>query len=342
MAGFFETIAALRERAPLLAAWGIDGAFAGARALYARDGDLCEEMFRDAAFPADFAGALQSGPRGRWGIVECGNARIFLEPLAQGRKLVICGAGHVALAVIRLGVMLDFEVTVIDDRQAFVERAKAAGAHRAVCSPFGEALQQTGGDPSTAFVVMTREHAHDVECLRWILPKCSAYVGMMGSRSRTEQIRQLLLDEGFDAEAVRKAHMPIGLPIGSKTPEEIAVSVMAQVIQVMNACDAGEAFPPGMLEELIALENGKTGPAVLAMIVEKTGEAPRRPGTKLLVKADGRFVGTVGGGTAEAVILRTAGSMLREGCRDSRLVRINLEKGAMYCGGEIAVFMLPL
>ena len=81
---------------------------------------------------------------------------------------------------------------------------------------------------------------------------------------------------------------------------------------------------------------------VLAMIVGKDGEAPRRPGTKMLVKADGHFTGTVGGGSAEARILKCAGDMLREGCRESRTARLTLEKGTMYCGGEITVFMLPL
>ena len=193
------------------------------------------------------------------------------------------------------------------------------------------------GDLSTAFVIMTREHVHDVECLRKILDKPFAYAGMMGSRSRTEQIRDQLREEGYDPQRADAVHMPIGLPIGSRTPEEIAVSVAAELIRDMNAADPGEIFPPGMAEELAGHPQG-----VLTMIVEKNGEAPRRPGTKMLVRNDGSFLGTVGGGYAEAEILKTAGQMIREGCRESRLVRISMQKGTMQCGGEIAVFLLPL
>ena len=339
---FFDSIMANKSHDPLLAAWVIEGASAGAKALFAWDGARWVAVCRDEAFPAACADAIQRGPRERSGVAALEGARLFLEPVARGRRLVVCGAGHVSVPVIQIGGMLDFDVTAIDDRAEFAEKARVAGARLAICAPFEEALDSIAGDDSTAFVIMTRAHAHDVDCLRRILRKPHAYVGMMGSHSRTEAIRRQLLDEGFDVEAVREAHMPIGLPIGSRTPAEIAVSVMAEVVSVMNMMDAGEGFPPGMIEALAAVEGGAAPSAVLAMIVEKRGEAPRRPGTKMLVQPDGRFIGTVGGGTAEAMILSAARDMLDEGCRESRLIRVALEKGAMYCGGEIAVFMLPL
>ena len=342
MTGFFESIAALKAHRPLLAAWGTSGKSAGAKALFAWESGRCEEICKDAAFPAACAERILNGSGRPGGTVEWAEGQFFLEQITAGRKLVICGAGHVSMPVVRIGRMLDYEITVIDDRKEFTEKAREAGAQHVVCRPFGEALDGIGGDPSTAFVIMTREHAYDMECLRLVLGKPRAYAGMMGSRSRTEQIRKQLLEEGFDAETVREVHMPIGLPIGSRTPEEIAVSVTAELIRVMNASDAGEGFPPGMAEELAALEKGEGPAAVLAMIVEKNGEAPRRPGTKMLVKAGGQFLGTVGGGSAEAAILKTAGSMLREGNRETRLVRITMQKGTMHCGGEITVFLLPI
>ena len=78
------------------------------------------------------------------------------------------------------------------------------------------------------------------------------------------------------------------------------------------------------------------------MIVEKSGEAPRRPGTKMLIREDGSITGTVGGGYAEAQIMLTAGKMIREGIRECRLVSIGMQKGTMQCGGEITVFLMPL
>lgn len=330
MPEFFRIIANERSRRRLLAAWAMDGASAGARALFGWDGARYEPIYRDAAFPAALL------PEGE-GLLEYMGTRVFVEQISGGRRLVVCGAGHVALNVIRLGAMLGFGVTVIEDREAFAERAKEAGAERVICAPFAEALDAMEGGPLTAFVVMTREHVHDVECLRRILKKPWAYAGMMGSRSRSASIRRNLLDEGFDPGRVEAVRMPIGLSIGARTPEEIAVSVMAELIAVINGIDTGEGFPPGMLEALTA----PGAAAVLAIIVEKTGEAPRRPGTRLLVRADGSFMGTVGGGYAEAVLLKTAAGMLREGCRESRLVRVSMKKGALQCGGEIAVLLIP-
>lgn len=325
MPGFFEFIAKADQ--PMTAAWIIEGKNAGAKALFDRQ----ETVFREEGFPEELAGIIRTAQPG---ILESEGSRVFLERISDGKKLVICGAGHVALCVIRIAVTLGYEVTVIEDREEYAVKARAAGAHHVLCRPFGEALDGIADDPLTAYVIMTREHIHDVECLRRILKKEFAYAGKMGSRSRTEQVRRQMLEEGFDARKVDLVHMPIGLPIGSRTPEEIAVSVAAELISVLNAADPGEGFPPGMAEELAAGPDG-----MLAMIVEKEGEAPRRPGTKMLIRADGSFLGTVGGGYAEAEILKTARQMISEGNRESRLLRITMKKGTMHCGGEITVFL---
>ena len=345
MPGFFESIAFRGPDRQMLAAWVFAGAAAGARALFVREGDHYEQVCREEAFPEDCAAEILKLSGEPEGILEQGDTRVFVEQINMGRKLVICGAGHVALFVIRIGVMLGFEVTVIEDREEFAARAAEAGARHVICKPFTEALDEMKGDPATAFVIMTREHVHDISCLRRVLEKEYAYAGLMGSRSRTGRIRDQLLVEGYDPQKVGQVHMPIGLRIGARTPEEIAVSVTAELIQAMNEADTGEGFPAGMAEELAALTDlsGAERPAaVLSMIVEKTGEAPRRPGTKMLVRKDGSFLGTVGGGYAEAMILKAAREMLREGNRESRLVRIVMQKGTMMCGGEITVFLLPI
>jgi len=335
MAGFFETILRRKGSGQLLAAWIIEGENAGARALLNREGLL----FRDETFPEGLAAGIRESGGRQEGVPGKNGVRIFADYLSDGRRLVICGAGHVSLCVIRLGVMLGYEVTVIEDREEFAGKARTAGAQQVICKPFGEALDGITGDPATAFVVMTREHVYDVECLRRILKKNYAYVGMMGSRSRSQNVREQLLDEGYEVRKVNEAHMPIGLPIGSRTPEEIAVSVMAQIIQVVNTADPGEDFPAGLPEELAAIEREEGNRGVLAMIVAKSGEAPRRPGTKMLLREDGSFLGTVGGGYAEAVILETARKMLREGTPQNTLVQVSMKKGIMYCGGEIEVFL---
>lgn len=337
MSGFFETIAGGGKDGPLLAAWIISGRNAGNGAVFSCNENGYAPRFRDETFSPETAGRICEQPPGITGIMESGGERIFLEQIPGGRKLVICGAGHVSLSVIRLCATLGFDITVIEDREEYAGKARDAGANHVICKPFGEALDGIDGDLSTAFVIMTREHRHDVDCLRRILQKPYAYAGMMGSRSRTEQIRQQMREEGFDVRKAEQVHMPIGLPIGSRTPEEIAVSVAAELIREMNAIDPGEGIPEGMAGELAGNPQG-----VLAMIVEKSGEAPRRPGTKMLVRNDGSFLGTVGGGYAEAEILRTSKEMIRTGCRTCRLVSISMQKGTMHCGGEITVFLMPL
>ncbi len=333
MPGFFEEIVRRKGKEPLRAAWVVDGEGAGSKALFGTAG----ELYRDPFFPETIAQEIRAMLPEQESFLTIDGSRVFLERISGGKKLVLCGAGHVSLCVIRISVMLGYEVTVIEDREEYAGKTREAGAQQVVCRPFGEALDGIVGDLSTAFVIMTREHAHDLECLRRILGKPFAYAGMMGSRSRTDQIRQQMLEEGYDPRKVEQIHMPIGLKIGSRTPEEIAVSVAAELISVLNAADPGEGFPLGMAEELTADPSG-----VLAMIVEKSGEAPRRPGTKMLVRKDGSFLGTVGGGYAEAVILEKAREMIASGSTWSKMVRVSMEKGAMHCGGEITVFLMPL
>ena len=336
MAGFLENFAGGKADSPRMAAWILCGAAAGSGALFEETAEGRQLICRDDGFSPETAERIRGLAPGMSGIHENGEEKIFLEWIPGRKKLVICGGGHVAQSVIRLCAGLGFEITAIEDREEYAGKAREAGAHRVLCQPFGAALDGIAGDLSTAFVIMTREHAHDMECLRRILAKPFAYVGMMGSRSRTEQVRRQILAEGFDPGKADRLRMPIGLPIGARTPEEIAVSVAAELIREMNAAAPGEGFPAGMPETLAAKPRG-----VLAMIVEKHGEAPRKPGTKMLVKDDGSLLGTIGGGSAEAEILQIAGKMIREDCRESRLVQISMKKGTMYCGGEITVFLMP-
>ena len=336
MTGFFQAIAE-HMGSGVTAAWVISGAAAGSGAVFGRGDGGTALLYRDEAFPAEAAEKIRGLNPRKACILESGETRSFTEHIPGKRKLVICGGGHVALALVRICGTLDLDITVIEDREEYAGKAREAGADRVICRPFGEALDDIPGDEATAFVIMTREHRHDTECLDRILRKPFAYVGMMGSRSRTELIRRQMLENGHGARTVGLLHMPIGLAIGSRTPEEIAVSVAAELIQEMNAAETGEGFPEGMAEELAGGTRG-----TLAVIIEKNGEAPRKPGTKMLVRADGSILGTVGGGTAEAGILREAGEMIRTGCRESRLKTIHMTKGTMYCGGDITVFLMPL
>ena len=119
--------------------------------------------------------------------------------------------------------------------QEYAQDLRDAGADTVLCLPFAQALEQVPGGAETYFVVVTRAHAFDVACLEQILQKPAAYVGMMGSRGRATLVRRQLLEAGADAARVEAVQAPIGLAIGAKTAEEIALSILAQIVEVKNA-----------------------------------------------------------------------------------------------------------
>ena len=104
-------------------------------------------------------------------ILEIDGNRIFLDILSPPKKLVICGAGHVSMPIIKFGVMADFSVTVIDDRIVFADNARKAGAHHVLCQDFKSALEEIKSDENTYFVIVTRGHRYDRTCLEAIIKK---------------------------------------------------------------------------------------------------------------------------------------------------------------------------
>ena len=131
--------------------------------------------------------------------------------------------------------MLGFEVTVLEDRPKFADHVRKAGADNVICAPFKEGLAKIGGDSDTWFVIVTRGHRYDAECLEIIVEKQNAYIGMMGSKRRVAIVKDQLEKKGIDREDLERVHTPIGLKIKAETPEEIAVSIMAEIIEVKNS-----------------------------------------------------------------------------------------------------------
>lgn len=175
--------------------------------------------------------------------------RIFQERISRPAKLVICGAGHVSMPIIRMGKMLGFHVTVVEDRPKFADDARRAEADQVYCEPFEDGLEKIKGDTDTWFVIVTRGHRYDTDCLRTILSKPRAYVGMMGSKRRTAIVKDQLEAEGFEREVLEAVHTPIGLKIAAETPEEIAVSIMAEIIQIKNSSAKSGGYSSELLKK---------------------------------------------------------------------------------------------
>lgn len=270
---------------------------------------------------------------------EIGTERVFFEVLSQSPRLVICGGGHVALSIVRLAKLLHIRVTVIEDRPMFANQARQAQADEVICDSFEHALESIEGNPDTYFVIVTRGHRYDKVCLEAILNKTYAYVGMMGSRSRVRLLKQTMAEEGFSEEQLLGLHAPIGLDIHSETPEEIAVSILGEIISVKNAKKRSEGYSDEILEGLMQL-----GRKALATIVMRKGSAPRQIGTKMLIFADGTAKGTIGGGCAEAELMRKARALLSEEAPKPALIRVNMtnqdaEQEGMVCGGIQDVYV---
>ena len=162
------------------------------------------------------------------GILIIEGQRIFCEQIGSPASLVICGAGYVSLAVIMIAKSIGMHVTVIEDRPKFADHARKAGADVVYCESFGKGLAGIEGGQDTYFVVVTRGHRYDKECLEAILQKPYAYLGMIGSRRRVTAMKEQLLQNGNDPNDVEKIHMPIGLSISAESPEEIAVVIEPQ------------------------------------------------------------------------------------------------------------------
>ena len=247
--------------------------------------------------------------------------RIFQERISRPAKLVICGAGHVSMPIIRMGKMLGFHVTVVE--------------------PFEDGLAKIKGDTDTWFVIVTRGHRYDTDCLRTILGKPRAYVGMMGSKRRTAIVKDQLEAEGFERDVLEAVHTPIGLKIAAETPEEIAVSIMAEIIQIKNSRAKSGGYSSELLEEILKEDEcGK----VLATIISRKGSAPRGVGTKMLVCGDGRIIDTIGGGCVESEIIQKALLMIRTEQEGFQVCKVDMtaeaaEDEGMVCGGVVEVML---
>jgi xanthine dehydrogenase accessory factor len=168
-------------------------------------------------------------------LVEGEGRLTFIEPVLPLPRLVIAGAGHVGRAVARLGSLLDWIVTVIDDRPEFANAANVPEADEIVVGGIGEALRRIEDSADNYFVIVTRGHQKDAEALRAVIGRPAAYVGMIGSKTKTELMHGEFLEKGWaTAEEWGRVHAPIGLEIGSKTVEEIAVSIAAELVLVRS------------------------------------------------------------------------------------------------------------
>jgi xanthine dehydrogenase accessory factor len=159
------------------------------------------------------------------------DAWVYYELALPRPRLVLVGAGHVAVPTAQVARLLDFDVTVIDDRPSYANRERFPSADEIVVDDFDAALERLTITPSTYVVLVTRGHVHDVHALRRVIDSPAAYLGMIGSRRRVFAVFKLLHGEGVPVERLLRVHAPIGLDIKTETPGEIAVSIGAELLK---------------------------------------------------------------------------------------------------------------
>jgi xanthine dehydrogenase accessory factor len=283
-------------------------------------------------------------------VKKMGETIFVAEPFSAQERLILFGGGHVSLALAEFGAKIGFSVVVADDRPFFANRTRFPWAEQILCDDFSNAVKKVRITSSDYVVILTRGHRYDGECLRNLYKeKESAYLGMIGSRRRVKSLKEQLEEEGIEREWLERLHSPVGLDIGAVTPEEIAISILAEIIENKRKTKDGShkvlqsdidmrvmdhlACPP---------ENLKEVKKAIVTILETKGSVPRKAGAKMIVYENGLLSGTIGGGCTEADIMGKAREIIGTGsyeiCEVDMTGDIAEEEG-MVCGGTMKVLV---
>ncbi|MBS3994687.1 MAG: XdhC family protein [Alkaliphilus sp.] len=274
------------------------------------------------------------------------NKSILIEPFIPQPRLIVFGGGHIAKPLSEFASRVGFSVIVIDDRPFFADPARFPEA-KVICENFEKSFEAINLRKSDYVVIITRGHRHDGVVLREVLNHDLSYVGMIGSKRRVSCMREELTEEGFCVNKLNSVHAPIGLDIGAITPDEIAISIVAQLINCKNKdihTESGKTFifPEFDLSVAQKLYEKSQIPKALITILSTKGSVPRKAGAKMVASYDGQTVGSIGGGCSEAgVISKAREMMLSEGFFIEHIDMTGevAESEGMVCGGVMEVLV---
>ena len=241
-----EVLAALDADRPLAVVTRLDGGHAGARLFLDDTGwrGALGDTALDRAATAAAAAALDADDHVSESTTLHGT-RVLIEVHRPAPHLFIVGAGHISVPLACIAGMAGFRITVLDDREEFADAARFERSARVLRMDAADPFAAARPDRHAYVVLVTRAHRHDYECLRDLLvhDPLPRYVGMIGSRRRVRAAFHALLEEGVPREQLARVRAPLGLDIGAQTPDEIAVSVVAEMIAVRRGAaerdDAG-------------------------------------------------------------------------------------------------------
>lgn len=175
-------------------------------------------------------------------LTEWSDAKILFERIQAEPRLVICGAGHVGASLAKLAGLMGYRSTLIDDRVEFVARQnfQEKNIELVAAEDWSEAVRAAvGNGHGVSVAIVTRGHSEDEQCLRAVIPIDVDYIGLIGSKRRTNIVLQRLRENGAAEESLEKVHAPVGLDIGAVTPEEVALAIMAEIVAVRRGGKGG-------------------------------------------------------------------------------------------------------
>jgi len=187
------------------------------------------------------------------GLICGGQMDVYIEPIEPSPELYVIGAGHVGFHLARVAHEVGFRVHVVDDREKFANVERFPNAAEIVVEDIPAWIRRAAIPPHAYAVIVTRGHTNDLDALRALAPRDLRYLGLIGSRAKIARIYDALTEEQMSPDLLARVHAPIGLDIGAVTPQEIAVSILAELIAVKHGKQHPAAMqwaPPVLKEEV--------------------------------------------------------------------------------------------
>ena len=272
----------------------------------------------------------------------------YVRRFEPEERLILLGGGHIAQPLCAMGRLLDFAVTVVDDRPEYANCQRFPDAAQVICDGFVHAIGALELRPTDYVCVITRGHRWDRECLRTILSgQQPSYLGLISSRQRAAALLMQLMEEGFAEDAVRAIHAPIGLKIGAITPAEIATSICAQLVEHRRSLPTREKVA-GLLTQsntdpaFLRFMAETDSPKALLLVLSSTGSTPVKSGAIMAVDPSGKGYGTIGGGEGEAAAMLQARGLIGTG--QGRVITVDMDgdpsgEDDLVCGGTMEVLL---
>lgn len=167
--------------------------------------------------------------------MECGGeVEVFIDVYKSKPKLLIAGGGHVGLAIYKVASLLDFHIVIFEDREEFLTEERFPLAEELILGNIEENLSNYPIDKDTYIVIVTRGHEYDKDCLEAVIYSKAKYIGVMGSKRKVKVMMKKLEEKGIEKNYLENVYTPIGLNLGGETPEEIAISIISEILLIKN------------------------------------------------------------------------------------------------------------